>query len=129
MEFFFEALLQFCGEILLQMLFELLVELGCHKISDGLKQPKQPILSVVGFTVLGLLSGGISLLIFPNSAIHEPIFRRLNLVVTPAIVGLIMATIGKARVNKGQNLVRLDRFGYAFVFAFFMALIRFFWAN
>jgi len=36
-----------------------------------------------------------------------------------------MAMIGKIRGKRGQNLVRLDRFGYAFIFAFLMALVRF----
>ena len=39
-----------------------------------------------------------------------------------------MVLVGRVRQKKGQNLVRLDRFGYAFVFAFAMALVRFIWA-
>jgi hypothetical protein len=39
-----------------------------------------------------------------------------------------MMLLGWFRLKKGQELVRLDRFGYAFVFAFAMALVRFIWA-
>ena len=44
-------------------------------------------------------------------------------------VGLVMMMIGRARLKKGQSLVRLDQFGYAFTFAFAMALVRFIWAH
>jgi hypothetical protein len=39
-----------------------------------------------------------------------------------------MMLVGKLRLKRGQNIVRLDQFGYAFVFAFAMALVRFTWA-
>jgi hypothetical protein len=53
----------------------------------------------------------------------------LNLFLTPAAVGALMVLLGRARARKGQDLVRLDRFGYAFLFAFVMALVRFMWAR
>jgi hypothetical protein len=48
---------------------------------------------------------------------------------TPLLVGGGMMILGRLRESKGQQLVRLDRFGYAFVFAFSMALVRFFFAK
>ena len=75
-----------------------------------------------------MIAGGLSLWIFPTSPIHEPLFRQINLIVTPVALGLVMMLIGKIRLKKGQDLVRLDQFGYAFVFAFAMALVRFIWA-
>ncbi len=40
-----------------------------------------------------------------------------------------MVLIGKLRTKRGQDLVLLDRFGYAFVFAFAMAVVRFAFAS
>jgi hypothetical protein len=40
-----------------------------------------------------------------------------------------MMLIGRLRESKGQTQVGIDRFGYAFVFAFSMALVRFNWAH
>lgn len=39
-----------------------------------------------------------------------------------------MAVIGSLR-RRGQRLVRLDRFGYAYVFALMMELVRYRWAG
>lgn len=128
MEFIFEILLQFLGELLLQAFFELLLELGIHGLADTFKRPKNAALSTIGFMVWGMIAGGISLWVFPSSHIHNAIFRKLNLIVTPVALGFMMTLIGKLRLRKSQDLVRLDQFGYAFVFAFAMALVRFVWA-
>ena len=128
MELIFEIIFQFVGELLLQAFFELLAELGFHSLANTLKRRRNPALSTIGFTIWGLIAGGISLLIFPTSHIHDPMLRKVNLVVTPLALGLVMMFIGQFRQKKGQDLVRLDQFGYAFVFAFAMAVVRFIWA-
>ena len=129
MEFVFEIVFQFLGELLLQALFELLAELGFRGLADTLRRPRHPALSALGFTLWGLLAGGISLLIFPASYIHEPLLRAANLVLTPVALGFAMMLLGRIRLKKGQDLVRLDRFGYALTFAFAMALVRYVWAG
>jgi hypothetical protein len=129
MEFVLEVLLQFLGEIVVQALFELLVELGFHSLADTFRRPKNPVLSTIGFGLWGLAAGAISLWIFPTSHIHNPPFRKLNLIVTPAAVGFLMTVIGKIRLKSGQDVLRIDRFGYAFLFAFSMALVRFIWTG
>ena len=128
MEFVFELLFQFLGELLLQAIFEALFELGLHGLADTLKRPKKPVLSTFGFILWGGIAGGISLPIFPTSPIVDPLLRKVNLIATPIFAGALMAMVGRARSKRGQNLVQLDRFGYAFIFAFAMALVRFIWA-
>ena len=129
MEFLFEAVLQILGEIVLQFFSELLLEFGLHIFADTPRRPGNPVLSALGFILWGVAAGGISLLILRDSLIVDPMLRRINLVATPVLVGTLMTLLGKARLKKGQNLVRLDRFGYAFVFAFSMSLVRFIWAG
>ena len=129
MELLFEVVFQVFGEMLLQVFFEALAELGFHSVRDTMKRDRNPVLSTIGFVLLGALAGGLSLLIFPHSAIADPDLRLANLLVTPVLIGAAMMLVGWVRQKKGQNLVRLDRFGYAFVFAFAMALVRFIWAN
>lgn len=128
MEFVFEFIFQIVGELFLQLLFEALVELGLHGAADTVKRPKNPVLSAVGFAIWGAIAGGISLLFFPTSHIHDPALRIANLVLTPVALGFAMMLVGRIRSKKGQSLVRLDQFGYAFTFAFAMALVRFMWA-
>lgn len=129
MEFVFEFLLQLLGELALQALFELLAELGLRSLADTLGRPRNAWLSSIGFLLWGILAGGISLLIFSRSAIHNPQLRLANLVVTPVLVGTGMMLLGRLRERKGQELVRLDRFGYAFLFALSMAAVRYIWAD
>jgi hypothetical protein len=129
MEFIFEIIFQFLGEILLQLLFESLSELGFHGLADTLEKPRNAFLSTIGFALWGTMAGGISLLIMPKSFISNLGLREANVAITPLIVGGIMMLIGRLRDSKGQTRVGLDRFGYAFVFAFSMAIVRFNWAH
>jgi hypothetical protein len=126
MEFLLEALFQIVGEFLLQILFEAVAELGFHGLKETFKKSGNPVFSTIGFFVWGLIAGGISLLVFPHSFIGSRKLRLLNLVVTPLLVGEVMRQIGKLRERRGQSLVKLDRFFYAFAFALAMALIRYF---
>lgn len=125
----FELLFQFFAEILLQAAFELLAELGYRGLANRLQRPRNPIYSIIGFIILGAIAGSVSLLILPYSPIEDPTFRKINLVAMPIILGLMMMLVAKLRQKKSQDLVRIDRFGYAFVFAFAMGLVRFIWAE
>jgi hypothetical protein len=129
MEFLFEMVFQFVGEILLQACFELLAELGVRSLEDTFRKPRNPVLSTIGFLIWGSIAGAVSLLFFPRSPIAEPMLRQLNLIVTPLAIGIVMTMVGRVRLKKGQSLVRLDQFGYAYTFAFAMALVRFIWAH
>lgn len=125
----FEIVFQFLGELLLQILFEFLAELGIYSLADTFKKPKHPVLSTIGYVLWGAIAGGISLWIMPSSFISDPDLRVANLILTPIAIGGMMVLLGKLRAKKGQKLVKLDKFGYAFSFAFAMSLVRFIWAQ
>ena len=125
MEFVFEILFQFFGELLLQLLFEALSEVGLHGVKDTLRKPRNLVLSTIGFAVWGAVAGAVSLLIFPESPIRNPDLRLVNLLVTPVLAGLAMVALGKLRLARGQDTVMLDRFVYAYVFALGFAVLRF----
>ncbi len=129
MEFLFEVLIQYGGELLLQLLFETAAEAGLHSMAETFQRPKNPLIATIGFAFWGLVAGGISLLLLPHSPIADPQWRRINLIVTPIVAAGAMAVIGYVRRRKGSRLVRLDRFGYAYVFALVMALVRYRWAG
>jgi hypothetical protein len=129
MEFVFEVIIQFLGEMFLQGGFELLMELGQHILIGPPKKPRNPIFSAIGFILWGAIAGGISLWILPHSPISDPVYRTINLILTPLAAGGFMMLIGRKRIKKGQPLVGLDRFGYAFAFALSMAIVRFVWAK
>jgi hypothetical protein len=125
MEFLFE----FLAEALLQMLFEAVAELGCRSLRFTFERQRYPLLSALGILLSGAVAGGVSIWPFPHSFIANPAYRLVNLLVTPLIAGALMALIGKFRERHGQFLVALDRFNYAFVFAFSMALVRLIFAK
>ncbi len=128
MEFLFELLFQFFGELLLQFLVEVCFELGLRGLARGLRWVPTPPIAAAWVTLGGVAAGALSLLLFPHSAIRNPTLRLVNLAVTPLLAGAAMMLVGRLRAKKGQALVRLDRFGYAFLFAFTMALMRYNWA-
>lgn len=133
MEFLFEILIQYGGELLIQLLVEAAAEIGIRGLGETLGEtfakPKSPVLATFGFALWGLIAGGISLLLFPHSPITDPQWRRINILITPILAGGVMAVIGSLRRRQGLRLVRLDRFGYAYVFALVMALVRLRWAG
>lgn len=124
-----EFLFQILAELLIQIVFEALAELGIHGVKNTFRNPRHPFLSTIGFLIWGLLAGGISLWLFPRSFITDEMLQLANLAITPVLAGLLMLAIGRLRAKRGQELIGLDRFGYAFAFAFAMALVRFFFAK
>ena len=129
MEVLLEFLFQIFGEVLLQLFIEALVELGMHSLAETVQRPRHPVYAAIGFVLLGLIAGAVSLLVLPHSPIAAPQLRLANLIVTPVVIGLVMMLVGRLRAKRGQDLVRLDRFGYAFLFAFAMGLVRFVWVS
>lgn len=125
MEFILEVLLQFCGEFFIQLIVELLTQLGLDALEMPAERRRKPVLAALGFAILGAVAGALSLLVFPHSPIANLQLRQANLFVTPLAVGGIMMLIGRWKEARGHDVVRLDRFGYAFVFAFAMALARY----
>lgn len=126
MEFILELLFEIFGQFILQFLFEALSAAGLHlfrKSSDT--APTSPWLAVAGYVILGAVCGALSLWLFPGFFIKSYLGRAISLVVTPILAGAAMALMGAWRRKRGQELLRLDKFAYAYVFALAMAVVRF----
>ncbi|SFN17457.1 hypothetical protein SAMN05660284_00746 [Formivibrio citricus] len=125
MEFLLELLLEF----VIQIVGEALFELGLHSMSEPFRKPPNPRLAAVGYALFGAILGGISLWLFPRHMVASVTWRWINLLVTPTLAGLCMSWIGTWRAKQGQAVLRIDRFSYGFLFAFSLALVRFFGAR
>jgi hypothetical protein len=127
MEIILEFLLQTLIELVLYVFGELLVELGLSSLAEPFRsrEARNPVLAFVGYALLGLIAGGLSLLIFPNSFVRSARLHGISLFVTPVLAGLLMSGVGWLRRRQGRAVIRLDSFSYGFIFAFGMALIRF----
>lgn len=129
LEFVFELVFEVLGEVLLAIVFEALAEAGVHVTRNPTKEPPRPWLAAIGYAVLGAIAGGISLVIVPHLFMASQKTQLLNLVIAPVFAGAAMSALGAWRKNRGQDLIRLDRFAYGWLFAFSMALVRFCFAQ
>lgn len=127
MEVLFELVFQIFGELLFQLVFEVLAEFGFRGLREPFRRPKpvHPILAAICYSAFGAAAGLLSLLVLPHLVITSPIGQTANLVVTPVMAGLAMSLIGIWRRKRGDELIRLDRFVYGFLFALAMSLVRF----
>lgn len=125
------VVLQFIGEVLIQVILEAIVEFGLHSVRKPFRrpQPSHPAPAAIGYAILGAIAGAISLWIFPALLIDDSWLRVANLVITPIAAGGAMAAIGAWRRTRENELIRLDRFAYGFLFALAMAGVRFAFGN
>ena len=120
----FEVLFEILCEFLLQLLGEALFEVGLHALSEPFRRSPNPWLACIGYILFGTIVGGISVLVVPTHGVHVRAWRLANLVITPVAVGLCMSALGAWRAKRDQSVLRIDRFGYGYLFALSFALIR-----
>lgn len=111
---------------LLQVIAHGLVELGLHGVANTVrpKVERSVGMALLGFVLLGALVGGLSLLLFPSLLLAKG-FAVANLLVTPVLAGFAMCLVGRWRTRRGDAKLRIDTFGYSYVFALAVALTRF----
>lgn len=119
-----EILVELLLEVGLQVFFELLGDAGVRTFKKD--RLGNPYLAFFGYMLLGVLFGALSLLVFDSSFISDESLRVFNLIITPVLVGALMAWIGKLMAKRGKGRIRLEKFLYGWVFAFSFALMRYF---
>jgi hypothetical protein len=124
LEFLFEIL----GEFVLQALGEALLEIGLHSLAEPFQRRPSPWLAAFGYLLFGAILGGISLLVFPDYMVPAP-WRTVNLLVTPIAVGGLMVAMGHWRARRGDEVLRINRFIYGFLFAATLGAVRFLFAG
>lgn len=122
-------MLEFLFEVLLQMVFEVLAEAGLWFFRKYRTKRPGPGLAAVGYAFLGIVCGLVSLLVFPALLLRSPTARLLNLLVTPLVAGAAMALLAWWWRRREQPNLRAAHFVQGFLFAFAMALVRYFVAR
>jgi hypothetical protein len=127
MVFLLEIIIEFFLEFILQIVAEGLIEEIFQRFSGIVwaRKTLNAIVAVLMYFGFGLITGWLSILVFPHSFIRSSRLHGINLLITPLLAGLTMSGIGRLRQRQGKPVIRLDTFGYGFVFAFAMATIRF----
>lgn len=129
MEALFEFVFSILGELLLQVLGEVLVNIGFHSLAGPLRRQPKPWLAAVGYLLFGAVVGGLSLLVFPNYLVASKNLRVANAALSPILAGLCMAALGAWRARHGQAVLRIDKFAYGYLFALSLGLVRFWFAS
>jgi len=130
------------GEAVFELVFaiaELLLELAGEAILDFVlravaqvfedSEISSPVLASAGYWLIGVLTGGLSLLVFPHPMVHPSRIHGISLLINPVIAGLVMSLIGSTLRKWDKRVVQIENFGYGFAFAFGMALLRFLFAR
>ena len=130
MEFIIELLFSIVGELCLQIVFEVLADFGLKSLAETMRAKKRnPALAFVGFVLLGIIAGGLSLLLFRHHLLKPHWLRVTWLVIMPLVVGKVMSLIGSFWETKHRERTRLETFINGWAFALAMGLVRFFFAK
>ena len=127
----FGALLEVFAEALLQIVLEALAEVGIHlargKVQHAQSRSKWRLL--LGYPVLGAMTGSASLLVFSHSLAHGHNGRLATLLLAPLFAAATTVALGKLRTRRGQEPVNIDRMAYAYLFALGLGAVRYVWAS
>lgn len=125
------TLVGWVAELLLQLLLEVLAEFGLRVVSEPFRNRREisPWVAALGYAVYGAVLGGVSLWLFPAPYLEAEWLKWANLLLSPLMAGALMSLLGAWRRQRGQALLRLDRFSYGALFALSLALVRFFLAE
>jgi len=118
-----------------EVFFEAIFEIVCESIASLLTRAisklfktifdVNPIALTFALGMLGLLVGFLSVVSYPHPLVHPSRLHGVSVIVSPLITGFVMSQLGRLLRNHGRRVMPIESFGYGFVFAFAMALVRF----
>ncbi len=117
-------------EIILQFALEFLIsvipDMGLACLIHVFKRPpmQSPVLAALGYGVLGLIIGGGSLLVFPNSFTKSTGTRVVTLFLAPIAAGICMTGLRMYRERRGKEAARIESFFFGALLAFGIAAVR-----
>jgi hypothetical protein len=120
-----EALL----EIAISLAGELFLELGWIAASESLRtrRRRQTTLGMMGWFLLGLGLGALSVWVHPAPLVHGAKWRLAILVGAPVMAGLVMRSYGRSARRRGKHPSSLATFTGGAILAFGMHLVRYWW--
>jgi len=117
------ALLEVAGEFLIEILFGLAAE-ALSAMINRLKQTS-PAVSAIGLACVGAAAGLLSAWLFPHRLIvTRVVLPGVSLLLAPLVTGFAMGFLGKRLRGFGRHPSNIATFRGGVLFAFSMALIR-----
>ena len=115
--------LEILGEFVLQVIFELATEAIAGLISD--RKERRPALTAVGLLFGGVAAGFLSAWLFPHRLIvPRVVVPGASLLLAPLATGIAMHLLGKRLRRLERQPTSLATFWGGALFAFSMALVR-----
>ena len=127
----FELLLQLALDVLGQLLFEFAMAFGWESLKDAtrLERHATPLLAGIGHLIAGLIAGLLSLAVFRGRLMPRAPLPGVSLVLSPLGTGLVMHLLGEFWRERGKDRPILFTFRAGAIFAFGMALVRFWYLS
>lgn len=126
-ELIVELVFGFIGEFALEIILEVLVELGFHGTAERISSKARSRIFVGGaYTIFGAVLGGLSLLIFPKIEFASSVLPALYFVVSPILAGFSLTTVSYL-INRDIRPVswfEWDKFLFGVLFAVAYAVAR-----
>jgi hypothetical protein len=118
---------QLIWELVLQTIFQVLFEAGLHGAKALFDTAREYSIwfAAIGYVILGVAAGGISLYFFPLLFVTTRVFQIASLVVTPILCGVLMSAVGSWRETRGLSRIRMETFAYGALFSLCFSLTRF----
>jgi len=122
------TIIEIFGELLVELILGGVADLSVRGVRKLYKETRSipRTLVVVQYFLFGAILGVVSVFLLPHQIAPHTRFHGINLLMSPAIVGWIFSLIGLSNRRRGRQTVRIESFGYGFVFAFGIAIVRFF---
>jgi hypothetical protein len=131
MDEFLSGLLSAAAELLFEVFFQIALEAMVALIVRSVRNVFEksnaidPILAAISYLSLGTVFGIASLRLFPHPLFHPSRFHGISLLISPVVTGFVMSQVGLVIRRKGKHAVRIESFGYGFMFALGVAIVRF----
>ena len=124
-------IVEFVWEFALQMVWELLFELGFRSLGEAVRRRSRahPALAMLGIALLGGFAGVLTNLVAPARLTTRMPVPGVSLVLSPLLCGGAMEWYGRWRTANGETPSWLATFWGGALFAFVMAFVRFVWVG
>jgi hypothetical protein len=122
---------QFICEVLIQLVGDLLAEVGWNALGEFVRpsEPPRRSLLVIGYAIIGAAFGGLSLLVFPKHFAGSTPLRLATLALAPIASALLILPLLPLLERWTKQLDIRHRFWNAYTFSLAFALIRFAYAR
>ena len=126
-EAIFEIIFGFIGELLFELVVEVLVEFGFHRTAEKFSsQTRSRVFVGSAYLLFGAILGAVSIYFFPKIEFGSSVLPILYFIVSPIIAGLSLTSVSYF-INKDTRPVRwfeLDKFLFGVLFAVAYSVVR-----